>query len=72
MPRRSDSGMLHSALMGTILAMFPHRDLPLLGMCRHNPCDGVLHVAKYKSEAFVKNTSPQCCRQESERINLSS
>jgi len=28
--------------MGTILFIFPHGDLPLIGICRHNPCDGVL------------------------------
>jgi len=41
-PCHSDFDKLYSALMGTMLFIFPHRDLPLIGTCRHNPCDGVL------------------------------
>ena len=44
MPRHSDFDKLHSALMGTILFILRHKDLPLIGMCRHNPCSGVLTV----------------------------
>jgi hypothetical protein len=39
--RQIDLDKLHSALTGTIFLIFPHRDLPRKGACRHNPCDGV-------------------------------
>ena len=42
MPLHSDFDKLHSALMDTILLIFPNRDLPLIGTHRHNPCDGIL------------------------------
>jgi len=44
MPRHLDFDTLHSALMGTILFIFPRGDLPLIGTRRHNPCDGVLSL----------------------------
>jgi len=41
-PHHTDFDRLHSALTGTIIFIFPHRDLPLIGTGGHTPSDGVL------------------------------
>jgi hypothetical protein len=42
-PRHNDFDKLHSALVGDIPFLFPHRPLPLLEACRRDPRDvGVL------------------------------
>ncbi len=53
--------------MGTIIFVVPHMDLPLIGACRHNPCDGVLAVFEDNGQVDVGRATG---RQPGPRQNL--
>ena len=58
MPHHSDFDKVHSALMGMILFIFPHRGLPRIGTWRHSPCDGVLIITLVEVRIVIAEARP--------------